>query len=357
MQNRDWSFLAQQTRDNNPLLKSQQFLQAAQGAGQAINQAGGAFTQAIKQKQIRQAGSDILGLMEQGQLNEQTMAGVLKKNRLGMQEAQEVIGLLQKSGAIAETKARTANANANTQATIGQEGRATDEYDWKKTHRDEDREITNSEAKARTAGIKANTQATIGKEGRDADEYTWKQGNRDADRDLGNREAESRINLNNANADYSRSGKASGNKPVDPADKVKDFIDTHPQIKALMTPNKEGEINNIRKDERDYYEKLAASEGFEIKFREEPETYWGRLPFGRKPGEIKIDEKTGQPKGAGNYFTESIVYTGGKPAANKPESGNTPPANQPAAALSGKPAGRYKVNGQIIAWDGTKVLN
>ena len=68
----DWGWLAQQTAQNDPVSRSQQFAQAAQGAGQAINQAGVAFTQAIKQKQIRQAGSDILGLMEQGQLNEQT---------------------------------------------------------------------------------------------------------------------------------------------------------------------------------------------------------------------------------------------------------------------------------------------
>lgn len=289
--NNDWSWLAQQTQNNSPLVKSQQFLQAAQGAGQAINSAGNVLQQGIKKKLYRQAGNEILGLMEQGNLNEQTMAGVLKNNRLGMQDAQEIIGLMQKSGALEEMKARTAGIKANTQATIGQEQRSGQKF------------------------------------GQETDEFNWQKSNRDADRALSQREAESRINANNANADYSRSGKAAGNKSVDPADKVKDFIANHPQIKALMTPDKEGKINHVGKDERDYYEELAASEGFKIKFREEPETYgnWARLPGGHSVGDIKVDEKTGKPKGAGNYFIESIVYVGNQPTANQSGSGNTDP--------------------------------
>ena len=278
MQNRDWSFLAQQTRDNNPLLKSQQFAQAAQGAGQAINQAGRAFTQAIKQKQIRKAGNDILGLMEQGQLNEQTMAGVLNNNRLGMQEAQEVIGLLQKSGAIAEAKARTANTKANTQATIGKEGRDTDEYDWKKTHRDEDRGIAN-------------------------------------------REAESRINLNNANAGYAESGKASGNKPVDAAKNVKDFIDTHPQIKNAMTPVKgtstteEKSAQPLSKEDAEYYQELARSEGFELVLRPSQHTagrFASWLPGGDSVGGATVID---------GYIIESVRYVGNSGAGG----GNSDP--------------------------------
>ena len=318
--NKDWSWLAQQTRDNSPLLKSQQFLQAAQGAGQAINNAGNMLQQGIRKKQYRAAGNDILGLMEQGQLNEQTMAGVLKKNRLGMQEAQEVIGLLQKSGALEELKART-------------------------------------------AGINANTQATIGKEGRDADEYTWKQGNRDADRDLEREHTKSQINLNNANAKYAESGKASGNKPVDPADKVKDFIANHPQIENAMTPVKgtstteEQSAQPLSKEDAEYYQDLASKEGFELVLR--PSThqmgFWGGVFKDGKKGDTITD----------GYTIESVRYvgnasTGGggkQPADNSAASKESPVTDQTAAALKGRPAGRYKVNGQIIAWDGTKVLN
>ena len=276
--NKDWSWLAQQTQNNSPLVKSQQFLQAAQGAGQAINSAGGAFTQAIKQKQIRKAGNDILGLMEQGQLNEQTMAGVLKNNRLGMQEAQEVIGLLQKSGAIAETKARTANTNANTQATIGKEGRDTDEYDWKKTHRDEDRGIAN-------------------------------------------REAESRINLNNANAGYAESGKAAGNKPVDTAKSVKDFVDNHPQIKNAMTPvkgtstTKEQSAQPLSKEDAEYYQELARSEGFELVLRPSQHTagrFASWLPGGDSVGGATVID---------GYTIESVRYVGNSGAGG----GNSDP--------------------------------
>ena len=281
----NWGWLAQQTAQNDPVARSQQFAQAAQGAGQAINQAGGAFTQAIKQKQIRKAGNDILGLMEQGQLNEQTMAGVLKNNRLGMQEAQEVIGLLQKSGAIAEAKARTANTKANTQATIGQEGRAGQKF------------------------------------GQEADTFNWQKTNRDEDRDLTNREAESRINVNNANASYAESGKAAGNKPVDTAKSVKDFVDNHPQIKNAMTPvkgtssTKEQGAQPLSKEDAEYYQELAGSEGFELVLRPSQHTagrFASWLPGGDSVGGATVID---------GYTIESVRYVGNSGAGG----GNSDP--------------------------------